>query len=124
MPGGILSYKSYPSAETRRSDVYERSYDAPYLDLATSYLAVIIKYGNGYSAYVPDLPGCVAVSDSLDEVRVWIRDGVALHVEVMQQMPVPQTTPDNYHAKEGEGLGEGEELVEFGNVKLMGAVKH
>ena len=33
------------------------------------YAVVIEKTGNGYSAYVPDLPGCVAAGDTLEETE-------------------------------------------------------
>lgn len=87
-----------------------------------SYLAVIIKYHSTYNAIVPDLPGCVALSDNLEEVRAWIRDGVALHLEgpltSRTGLPAgsePKTTASSYsHANE-----EGEELIEIGEVEIQ-----
>mgnify|MGYP000126017810 FL=1 len=47
--------------------------------------AVVIEAADGnYSAYVPDLPGCVAVGDTVDEVEEMIREAIAFHLEGMQ----------------------------------------
>ena len=46
------------------------------------YAAVIERTGNGYSAYVPDLPGCVAAGDSRAATEALIREAVAEHLEV------------------------------------------
>ena len=47
--------------------------------------AVVIEAAEGnYSAYVPDLPGCVAVGDTVDEVEEMIREAIAFHLEGMQ----------------------------------------
>ena len=59
------------------------------------YAVVIEKAGNGYSAYVPDIPGCVAAADSMDETEDLIRDAVALHLQMLREdgdpIPQPQT---------------------------------
>lgn len=39
----------------------------------------------GYGAYVPDLPGCVAVGFSEDEVRDLIREAIQLHLEGLRE---------------------------------------
>jgi len=47
--------------------------------------AVVIETADGnYSAYVPDLPGCVAAGDTVDEVEEMIREAIAFHLEGMQ----------------------------------------
>ena len=53
-----------------------------------------------YSAYVPDLPGCVSVGGTLDEVKAQIREAAAFHIEGMREdgLPIPQ--PD--HVEVGE----------------------
>jgi predicted RNase H-like HicB family nuclease len=59
--------------------------------------AVVIEKGaNNYSAYVPDLPGCVSVGDTLDEVKAEIREAIAFHIEGMREdgVPVPQPTSE------------------------------
>jgi predicted RNase H-like HicB family nuclease len=48
--------------------------------------AVIFEKGpTSYGAYVPDLPGCVAVAGTLDEVRNLIREAVQFHIEFMHE---------------------------------------
>ena len=50
------------------------------------YVAVIEKANDGsYSAYVPDLPGCVSCGDTIDEVRALIEEAVPLHLESLRQ---------------------------------------
>jgi len=47
------------------------------------YAIVIEKANQNYSAYVPDLPGCIATGDSVAEVEVEIGEAIRLHVEGM-----------------------------------------
>jgi predicted RNase H-like HicB family nuclease len=56
------------------------------------YAIVIEKAEANYSAYVPDLPGCVATGDSVAEVEAEIGDAIRLHVEGLQEdgLPVPR----------------------------------
>ena len=59
------------------------------------YAVVIEKAGNGYSAYVPDIPGCVAAADSIAETEGLIREAVVLHLQMLREdgdpIPQPQT---------------------------------
>lgn len=43
------------------------------------------KGENSYGAYVPDLPGCVAVGETLPEVKTLIQEAIALHLEAMKE---------------------------------------
>jgi predicted RNase H-like HicB family nuclease len=57
------------------------------------YVAVIERGEDGsYSAYVPDLPGCVTCGDSVDEARALIEEAVALHIDSLRKHgePVPK----------------------------------
>lgn len=57
--------------------------------------AVIIEKGEeNYGAYVPDLPGCIAVGDAVEEVERLIREAIAFHIEGMREdgLPIPQPT--------------------------------
>ena len=58
------------------------------------YAVVIEKAGEHYSAYVPDLPGCVATGDSLEAVEAEIRAAVRFHIEGLKQdgLAVPEPT--------------------------------
>ena len=54
--------------------------------------AIVIEQAEGnFSAYVPDLPGCVATGATLSEAEAEIREAIALHLEGLQEdgMPVP-----------------------------------
>ena len=57
--------------------------------------AVIIEAGErNYSAYVPDLPGCIATGQTVEEVKRLIREGIALHLEGLREdgLPIPEPT--------------------------------
>ena len=60
----------------------------------SKYAVVIEKSSNGYGAYVPDLPGCVAVGESAEEVEQLIRQSIALHLEALRNDgdPLPEPT--------------------------------
>ncbi|MGB6297707.1 MAG: type II toxin-antitoxin system HicB family antitoxin [Rivularia sp. (in: cyanobacteria)] len=49
------------------------------------YVVVIEKAETSYGAYVPDLPGCVAVAESVEEVKTLIAEAVEFHLEGMQE---------------------------------------
>jgi predicted RNase H-like HicB family nuclease len=48
------------------------------------YAIVIEKSATGYGAYVPDLPGCVAVAKTEAEVRKLIREGIQIYLDEMR----------------------------------------
>ena len=55
------------------------------------YPVVIEKCERNYSAYVPDLPGCVLVGDTLDEVKAEIREAIAFLAGLRQDgLPIPK----------------------------------
>jgi predicted RNase H-like HicB family nuclease len=58
------------------------------------YAVIIEGEGNSYSAYVPDLPGCVATGDSIAEVERLIREAIEFHIEGLRENgdPVPRPT--------------------------------
>ncbi len=58
------------------------------------YGVVIEKAPGNYSAYVPDLPGCVATGKTVEEVEQQIREAIRFHIEGLKQdnLPVPQPT--------------------------------
>ncbi|MBI5411007.1 MAG: type II toxin-antitoxin system HicB family antitoxin [Nitrospirae bacterium] len=69
------------------------------------YAVVIEKAKNNYGAYVPDLPGCVAVGDTVEEVERLIRGAIELHLEGLKEdnLPVPEpTTRCEYVEARGE----------------------
>ena len=49
------------------------------------YAVVIEKGPTSVGAYIPDLPGCVAVADTVDEARRLIADAIQVHLEGMRE---------------------------------------
>ena len=66
------------------------------------YAVVIEKGRTGFGAYVPDLPGCVAVGATRDEVVKLIQDAIEFHIEGLKD--------------EGESVPEATSTIEFVNV--------
>jgi predicted RNase H-like HicB family nuclease len=61
--------------------------------------AIVIEAGeNNYSAYVPDLPGCVATGHAIDDVRENLRQAIRMHLEGMREdgepIPHPSTSTE------------------------------
>ena len=58
--------------------------------------AVVIEHqhGSNYSAYVPDLPGCVSTGDSLEEIERNIQEAVEFHLRGLREDgdPIPEPT--------------------------------
>ena len=56
------------------------------------YAIVIEKAGANYSAYVPDLPGCVTTGATIPEVEQGIREAIELHIAGLREdgQPIPQ----------------------------------
>jgi predicted RNase H-like HicB family nuclease len=57
--------------------------------------AVITEAGaRNYSAYVPDLPGCIATGETLAEVKQRMREAIVFHLEGLRQdgLPIPEPT--------------------------------
>ena len=59
------------------------------------YAIVIEKAEGNYSAYVPDLPGCVATGATVAEVAAEIRDAIAFHLEGMREDGHPVPAPSS-----------------------------
>jgi predicted RNase H-like HicB family nuclease len=58
------------------------------------YAIVIEKAAGNYGAYVPDLPGCVAVADTVEDTRREIQEAIAFHLEGMRAdgLAIPEPT--------------------------------
>jgi len=61
----------------------------------TEYEVVVEQDETSFGAYVPDLPGCVAVGESRDEAIELIREAIEMHVESLREngelLPAPGT---------------------------------
>ena len=58
--------------------------------------AIVIEAGDeNYSAYVPDVPGCVATGETVDETIATMREALRLHLalsrEYGEEIPLPRT---------------------------------
>lgn len=62
------------------------------------YTVIIEKGENSIGAYVPDLPGCVAVGDTREEALQLIQEAIEFHIEGMkedgQAIPEPTSTSE------------------------------
>ena len=58
------------------------------------YAVVIEKAGDNYSAFVPDLPGCIATAASVADIEIEIREAIRFHIEGLREdnLPVPTAT--------------------------------
>jgi predicted RNase H-like HicB family nuclease len=56
------------------------------------YAVVIEKAEGNYSAYVPDLPGCVATGPSIEAIESEIREAIRFHIDGLKEdgLPVPE----------------------------------
>ena len=67
------------------------------------YAIVIERAENNFSAYVPDLPGCVSTGQTLEQVKANIREAIELHLQGLREdgetIPQPTTVSDYVDAK-------------------------
>ncbi len=56
------------------------------------YLVIFEKAGDNYSAYSPDIPGCIATGATRDEAEKNIREAINFHIEGLKEdgLPVPE----------------------------------
>ena len=59
------------------------------------FAVVIEKAQANYSAYVPDLPGCISTGATLAEVEANIREAIAFHIEGMREDGLPVPAPSS-----------------------------
>ena len=60
------------------------------------YAIVIETAKNNYSAYVPDLPGCVATGSTIEEVENQIREAIKFHLDGMREDGEPIPPPSSH----------------------------
>ena len=86
------------------------------------YAVVFERSPNNYGAYVPDLPGCVSVGDTWEEMQAMITEAITFHIEDMlecgEPLPEPQMSLAQAIAYHNQPLPEDvkESLAEFGEV--------
>jgi predicted RNase H-like HicB family nuclease len=61
---------------------------------ASEYLVIYEKTSTGYSAYVPDLPGCITTGSTLPDTKKSMQEAIRGHLSVMREFgdPIPQPT--------------------------------
>jgi predicted RNase H-like HicB family nuclease len=64
-------------------------------DKPMRYAVVIEKGERNYSAYIPDLPGCVSVGDTAEQVKAEIREAIEFHIAGMRQDGTPVPLPSS-----------------------------
>lgn len=58
------------------------------------YTVIFEWTGNNYSAYVPDLPGCISTGKTLEDSERNIREAISLYIETLKEdgKPIPEPT--------------------------------
>ena len=60
------------------------------------YLVIIERTGTGYSAYSPDLDGCVATGSTREQVEQAMREAIEFHLDGLRQNGQSAPTPNTY----------------------------
>lgn len=64
----------------------------------SEYLVVIENSEGSYSAYSPDLPGCVAAGETVEEVRSLMREAIRMHIDSLKEhgetIPSPSSSAE------------------------------
>ena len=64
------------------------------------YLVLYEKSSNGFGAYAPDLPGCVATGRNLEETRARMSKAIEMHLTAMRADGEPIPEPSHYELLE------------------------
>ena len=86
-----------------------------------TYAVVFERTPNNYSAYVPDVLGCVSTGKTWDEMQAMIREALVFHIETMledgEPLPEPKMSIDDAIAHHSEPIPEDvlESYAEFGD---------
>lgn len=59
------------------------------------YLVVLEKTATGYSAYSPDLPGCIATGSTRDEAEREMHDAIEFHIDGLRRAGLPVPAPSS-----------------------------
>jgi len=59
------------------------------------YMVVIERGETSWGAYVPDLPGCVAVGETREQVLQLIREAIEFHIESLKEDGLPLPSPSS-----------------------------
>lgn len=69
------------------------------------YMVVVERGETSWGAHVPDLPGCIAVGETRDEVLRLIREAIQFHIDGLKQegLPVPVPSSEGEFVEVGVG---------------------
>ena len=59
----------------------------------TEYTTIIEDAGANFAAYAPDVPGCVAAGDTVEETRDPMEEALTLHVDMLRELGEPIPAP-------------------------------
>ena len=66
------------------------------------YVVIYEKTSTGYSAYAPDIPGCIAAGGAREETELLMREAIEMHLQGLKEdgepVPEPTTVADYIHA--------------------------
>ncbi len=62
---------------------------------AQRYLVIVERAGGNYSAYSPDLPGCIATGDTVEETVATMREAMSGHLALMREQGLPIPEPSS-----------------------------
>ena len=65
------------------------------------YVVIVEQGDTSFGAYVPDLPGCVAVGETRQETMKLIREAIELHIESLRENDEPVPPPHSFVEKIG-----------------------
>jgi len=90
---------------------------------AAKYLVVIEKGANNYSAYSPDVSGCVAAGKSVEETLENMREALEFHFESMiddgEEIPMPKSL--NYYVQQTDNISN-EDILAHVNIEIPESV--
>ena len=100
---GRVTVSGHPSADihpkTLKSILTQAGLKKRWGAKITMQYAMIIEKGDrNYSAYFPDLPGCIATGETLDEVKQRMREALELHLRGLREdgLPIPEPSLVEY----------------------------
>lgn len=77
---------------------FEQCFETIGFEAMKKYLIVIEPTQTGFSAYSPDLPGCVSTGRSREEVEQNMREAIAFHLDGLREEGEPVPEPHTYSA--------------------------
>jgi len=96
----LLKMKQFTDTFSKRSGdrVIGRLSDWAIKEIRMQYLVVVERGESSYGAYVPDLPGCIAVGETREEALRLIREAIEMHLASMREdgvvIPEPKSTTE------------------------------